>query len=738
MLKKLLTNRAVQLLILISLSFSSLYGQYEDQLKETQKRVKERILDDVKKVSFDIAELALSSDYKDSLLKILDSVKVKANADTYPQELTGFRAILPFHENHAKVFSVYSSILNEKSYDSLEVWQISRFDHFDLFAVPFKRFNPSVFDPPLGKVSQIDLTMMRNERRSQAVNVTNCTPNAQTVKVILSNIPQNCDINVLYTVFVDTKRGLAEPSALLPANKNGSNWMFDIPSGLTRQVWFMVNSKDVVAGKYEILVKIESDVSSKEFPFKLTIAPIEFPNKPDYNLAMFDYAADMGRAITAENQKAAIEDLQDHLVTMYSVHSTKPRISSSDFDASGNLIGQPDISQWEETVKMLPDSQYITVFLALQWDKSGLGFIFADFPAGSEAGDNALKQWVQYFENACKTLGVNPERILLMTFDEPRSNENFIAVYKSLKIIKENSSFTTYVTTGVRGIDNEYCVKSLEYTDISQPNRRHFNELSIKNQQIFRDFAKKSGKQLWFYDAGYSYKDQGFSYYIRGGWQDILMGGTGSAYWSYCDAGDNPSNWNMYPEYRRVRDNYAPQYIDEISVTTSREWEGIRESVENGQYVLMLKELIAKKEEAGDDASTLKSILNNSVPRTPKQSCELRLKVLTALSNETTGISSKNLVELSSFFLSSNYPNPFNPSTTIEYRIPKAGDVDIKIFDINGQLVRTLKSGFESAGSNKIIWNSKNDFGEACASGIYMIQVAYNKMYLTRKAILLK
>lgn len=93
---------------------------------------------------------------------------------------------------------------------------------------------------------------------------------------------------------------------------------------------------------------------------------------------------------------------------------------------------------------------------------------------------------------------------------------------------------------------------------------------------------------------------------------------------------------------------------------------------------------------------------------------------------------------IKSFTLLQNYPNPFNPSTTIEYQIPKSGDVDINIFNIAGQLIKSIESSFKNAGSYKVNWNSRNDFNQSVASGIYIFNVKYNDMFLTKKIILLK
>ncbi len=74
-----------------------------------------------------------------------------------------------------------------------------------------------------------------------------------------------------------------------------------------------------------------------------------------------------------------------------------------------------------------------------------------------------------------------------------------------------------------------------------------------------------------------------------------------------------------------------------------------------------------------------------------------------------------------------NYPNPFNPSTTISFAMPEAGRVTLKIFSETGQLVRTLLDGEKSPGQHNVSWNGRNDAGAAVASGMYFYQIVMQK-----------
>ena len=90
------------------------------------------------------------------------------------------------------------------------------------------------------------------------------------------------------------------------------------------------------------------------------------------------------------------------------------------------------------------------------------------------------------------------------------------------------------------------------------------------------------------------------------------------------------------------------------------------------------------------------------------------------------------------YALSQNYPNPFNPSTTISYVLPAGGPVEMKIYNVKGQLVRILVDGDQSAGSHSIQWDGRTDGGLTAASGIYFYRLTSGNWSHTRKMVLMK
>ena len=90
------------------------------------------------------------------------------------------------------------------------------------------------------------------------------------------------------------------------------------------------------------------------------------------------------------------------------------------------------------------------------------------------------------------------------------------------------------------------------------------------------------------------------------------------------------------------------------------------------------------------------------------------------------------------FILEGNYPNPFNPSTIIEFKLPKRERIKVSVFNMLGQKIITLNNSELPAGENKIIWNGKNNLGEDAASGIYIYSIITNKKQYAGKMILLR
>jgi choice-of-anchor B domain-containing protein len=88
--------------------------------------------------------------------------------------------------------------------------------------------------------------------------------------------------------------------------------------------------------------------------------------------------------------------------------------------------------------------------------------------------------------------------------------------------------------------------------------------------------------------------------------------------------------------------------------------------------------------------------------------------------------------------LEQNFPNPFNPSTTIAYSLDASGPVTLSVFDVTGARVRTLVDASRPSGRHQVEWNGTDDRGRAVASGVYYCRLDASGGELTRKMVLLK
>ncbi|MEC7729714.1 MAG: T9SS type A sorting domain-containing protein [Candidatus Neomarinimicrobiota bacterium] len=88
--------------------------------------------------------------------------------------------------------------------------------------------------------------------------------------------------------------------------------------------------------------------------------------------------------------------------------------------------------------------------------------------------------------------------------------------------------------------------------------------------------------------------------------------------------------------------------------------------------------------------------------------------------------------------LSQAYPNPFNPATTISYRLLEANHVRVDIYDMVGNKVCTLVNQRQDAGTRSILWNAANDRGQPVAAGVYLYTVQAGGDWISKKMVLLK
>jgi len=117
---------------------------------------------------------------------------------------------------------------------------------------------------------------------------------------------------------------------------------------------------------------------------------------------------------------------------------------------------------------------------------------------------------------------------------------------------------------------------------------------------------------------------------------------------------------------------------------------------------------------------------------------EIAQTYLSICPGTTTEATENTTAQPTEFRLEQNFPNPFNPSTTIPFHLERASQVKLTVINLMGQTVRTLAEGTLAAGHHRLQWNGRNDAGEIVATGAYRFRLENGGRVQIRRLMLIK
>ncbi|MDZ4183014.1 MAG: T9SS type A sorting domain-containing protein, partial [Candidatus Cloacimonadaceae bacterium] len=180
--------------------------------------------------------------------------------------------------------------------------------------------------------------------------------------------------------------------------------------------------------------------------------------------------------------------------------------------------------------------------------------------------------------------------------------------------------------------------------------------------------------------------------------------------------------WVMDGKYEYIYDaNLSLIQSKSYSVLMDWDWESKEEF-----------ELVWQEDFSYDPSGNLTEWLQSSVYMGLAEPDSRSLYSYAAPSSNPENTTSPQLSALSVF------PNPFNPNTTIAFELQKADKVEMVVYNLKGQKVRSLINEHRSSGKHQISWDGKDDGGRALSSGIYFLRLSTGKEVSSRKMILQK
>ncbi len=527
------------------------------------------------------------------------ALQSEAEALHWPQagDPTQFRTILPLNSLHRQVFRAQAALWRARRDEGLVAWQTPRWDSI------------SVHEAPGISLPSIDVTLMQNEYRADAFNLSNATDSDLTVTLRIHDLPGGTNpnyITVHAVPWTDTQRGVPVAAALPKAIPQDGALAVRVPAGMTTQVWLTFHPTDVAAGIYNGIISVAGDTTATAaFPVRLRISSLRFPDQPTLSLGGWDNT-DMEESLglTLHNRDQFVAHLRSHYVDAPwgTAHSMWPKPVPTDPMQRQDYYRLFDgwVARWQDQT----DRPALPVARKYYIHMMDTGATFDGYPAGSPQFDAAIGQWIRDWADHWQSLGMDPNQIALLIADEPdepKEYERITAWGSAIRAAGTGAQVwqtqilpSPYVPNSDPPHLQQHVQDIFDVVDVLCPNRVTF--MTTPAWRAVHRQQRDAGKPLHFYSClGPSQWLDPYSYHRLQAWTCWAEGATAMFYWSFRDNGhvtgdsEAASSWNEY----LAKWNYSPLFLDDTTVTAGKHMEAIREGVEDYEYLLMLSNQIA-------------------------------------------------------------------------------------------------------------------------------------------------
>ncbi len=546
--------------------------------------IERRIQDDLHSVAQAANVIGVRNGARQDVLEDLKAVERGLSTLPHPEE-KGFRAILPLSTLHQQIFKAQAKLWQAMGIPALMVWSS------DIWA-PLSHIKPPM---PEGKPI-LEISMMQNEYRAGALNLSLATDNPLAINLQITGLPGGTNppyITVNEVPWTDTRSGIPVAAALQKVMEKESAFPISVSPGLTRQVWFTFHPTNVPPGVYAGNIVIAAPSTNISVPITFHIYPLRFPDVPTLHVGGWDYTdSESYREITPLNRDDLIAHLRDHFVD--SPWATSSILSSGNYAAAGKIIRDPDTLRFDQWVAKWHNARQYCVFANVKAQFEGSRMDTPEFHCKVDA-------WITFWAQHAQRLGLKPQQLILLLVDEPSKPEEDAIILAWAKTIRA-------ANTGVR-IWEDPCHKNplsanqqmMAAYDVICPNRPTF----IGSGKGYRNYflrQHEQGAELAFYSCqGPAPLLDPYSYYRLQAWSCWQYGAQSSYFWAFSDGGGG-SSWN---EYAAKGSTYVPFFLDARSVTPAKQMEALREGVEDYEYLVMLRDKIARAEKSGVHGSIL-------------------------------------------------------------------------------------------------------------------------------------
>jgi hypothetical protein len=496
----------------------------------------------------------------------------------------GFRAVLPMTELERDIFRLQAAVWRAQGKPPLRIWKGHRWDPLA----------PSEEPPANAQSRELTIRLMRGETRADVLNLTSARQEAITVRLRIEGLPEgaNADaVTVREVLHTGTRHFVAVAAALPVAERDGKDWVITVPSGMTRQVWISVRADGVEPGPHMGSIVVETGRGpNASVPLDLRVYPLTFPDRTTLLLGGWSYTnQERMYGVTPANRKAVVRLLREHHVN--APWATRRAMPSGEFDAEGNLAEPPDTANFDAWVKLWPGAQRYMVFAAVG-NYSRVSSSFAGSEVGTPLFEKKVGNWIRFWADHLRELGLQPGQLGLLLVDEPHEKRQYDVTVAWTRAIK---AAAPEVLVWVDPVPRELktCREMLAAADVLVPNRPQWLGKDEAYHQLFLA-QREAGRELGFYScSGPARCFDPYAYYLLQQWHVFAVGGRWAGFWAFADTG-GVNCWNEY--VAGGNGPYCPLYLDATSATPAKYIEAIRESVQDYETLVMLRRRIREVE----------------------------------------------------------------------------------------------------------------------------------------------
>jgi len=438
----------------------------------------------------------------------------------------------------------------------------------------------------------IALTMLRNEVRGAALNVTNPGPAVARMELrwrARGGPAHPPWLGVREVAWTATAAGAATASALPDAPRTRTGWRIEVPAGCTKQVWLSVDSGPLTPGSLRGALDFTlAGQTVARVPLDVRVLRAAMPAQLSLSLGGWDYTDGPGRDITESNLSATVAFLRRYHVD--APWATTAVMPFGRHDEEGRMVEPPDTARMDAWLDRWRGARTYCVFSA-----------FDGPPPITPADKRRVREWIAFWAAHLRQRGVSPSRLWLLLVDEPytpdmdRTVAGYAAEIRAAE--PEVGIFEDPIWEDPAAASREM----LESAAVLCPNRTMWIARRTAYESVYLPL-QRAGKRLAFYSCSGPVRSlDPYAYHRLQAWDCFRYGMVHMGYWAFCDAGGG-SAWN---ELTARGVCFSPQFLDADGCTTSKHMEAIREGLYDHQTLVLLREAADRAERAGRDRSVV-------------------------------------------------------------------------------------------------------------------------------------